>query len=98
MPDESGISRRNMIGGVAGLAGLVALAGCGTSVQSEEYAGSVQEAAQEAPPSPPSNPNQDEYAQFVIESLAYQNRQQQAQSQGVSALINDAGIESGGDE
>lgn len=96
---DTPLTRRRMLGGVAGLAGVAALAGCTASEEQQQYAGTAEAAATEQPPTRPVNPGQEQYAQFVLDSLAYQNAQAQAQTQALAALLEDAGlIVSGGDE
>lgn len=95
---DSPLTRRRMLGGVAGLAGVAALAGCTTSEEQEQYAGNAVAAAREDPPVRPTNPSQDQYAQFVLDSLAWQNQQAQAQTQALAALLENDGLTSEGDE
>lgn len=95
---DSTVTRRRMLGGVAGLAGVAALAGCTSSEQQQEYTGNAVAAAQQAPPTRPANPSQEQYAQFVLDSLAWQNQQAQAQTQALAALLEDAGLTGGDSE
>lgn len=95
--DDPRVTRRQMLVGAAAVGGLGALAGCGASEESKQYAQRVADVAAERPPALPSNP--DSYREpwtFIIASLDYQNRQAQAQTQGIEALLEDAGLYEGG--
>lgn len=96
--DDSGISRRQMLAGAAGAAGLVGLAGCTTSEEQERYVASVTEAAQATPPRPPAGTPDNQWWRYVVASMEYQNQQAQAQTQGIAALVEDAGLTQTGDD
>jgi hypothetical protein len=75
------LSRRKTLAAVAG-AGGIALAGCTgkekNNGDSSSGDGSSSASADATPPTPPSKPPDNQYWQYVVDSLEYQNEMLQA--------------------
>lgn len=84
--DDGPITRRRLLGGAAGAAGLVALAGCTTSEEQKQAMNQAQQQASTDPPTPPSATPENEVWQYVVDSLEYQNQQAKAQTEALAAL------------
>lgn len=88
--ESFGVSRRQTLTGTATALGALALTGC-TSEGKREEINSVFQAPDDSPPRPPTGSIDNEYWNYVINSIHWQNQQIQAQSKGITLLMEQDG-------